>query len=370
MKKLFGFAILAMCMFSLTSCDEDEGSYVPKPMTVSSGAFIVNGGNIYNNIPGSLTYIDYAAQSEKQNVFSNVNGRTLGLTANDALVYGDKMYVVVSDENIVEVIDKNTMVSLKQIKTTDAMGEMEGITPRHIVAGYGFVYVSTYGGYVAKIDTVSLAVKEKYHVGSYPEGMAIEKGKLYVANSDYAQYKNPSLSYINLADCTIKDFKDDDIVNPVDVKVVNGALYVLDNGKYDASFNQVGAGIKKVVNGKVTHVAEATMMAVYGSKIYIINNPYGASSITYGIYDTTSGQVSIFPISEENKPFSPVAIGVDPVKGDVFITSYKKDPDTGYPHYSADGYVNMYKQDGTFVKKFNTGIYPIAVAFNVGVVYE
>lgn len=50
--------------------------------------------------------------------------------------------------------------------------------------------------------------------------------------------------------------------------------------------------------------------------------------------------------------------------------SLSKNPDTGYASYTTDGYVNMYKEDGTFVKMFSTGVGPNAIAFNTGVVYE
>lgn len=373
MKKLLSFAVLAMCMFSLISCDDDDnGNYEPKTIDVSSGAFIINAGNKSSQISGSITYIDYASMNAQQNVFSSANGRNLGITANDAIVYGSKMYIVVTGENTIEVVDKNTMTSIKQIKTTDddVLGSEKGNQPRHIIAGNKKVYISTYGGYVVEIDTTSLSKTNSYMAGSYPEGMALDGDKLYVANSDYSKGVNPSISCIDLNNGTTTDIKDDKIMNPVDISVINGVLYVLDWGYYDAAWNQLEAGVKKISNGIVTDVCEATSMAVYGSKIYVINNPYPTTTVTYSIYDLASGQSSTFPISEENKPFSPTAIKLDPISGNVFITSYSKDPDTGYANSKIDGYVNIYKPDGTFIKKLDTGVGPTAITFNVDVVYE
>ena len=112
-------------------------------------------------------------------------------------------------------------------------------------------------------------------------------------------------------------------------------------------------------------------MATDKKNIYVINAPYSYVSPvtpTYSVYNIASGEVKTF--ITDNLPFSPSAIGVDPVNGYVFITSYSKNPDTGYASYTTDGYVNMYKEDGTFVKMFSTGVGPNAIAFNTGVVYD
>ena len=44
------------------------------------------------------------------------NGRGLGDTAQDMIVYGDKMYITVSGENTIEVTDLHAK-SIKQIET-------------------------------------------------------------------------------------------------------------------------------------------------------------------------------------------------------------------------------------------------------------
>ena len=51
-----------------------------------------------------------------------------------------------------------TKQSIKQIKTTELLGNAEGAEPRHIIAGGGNVYFTTYGGYVAAVDTTSFAL--------------------------------------------------------------------------------------------------------------------------------------------------------------------------------------------------------------------
>lgn len=373
MRKQLSFAVLAMCCaISFISCnDDDDAPYVPKPVEISSGAFIVNSGNMSSQISSSITSVDYSAWNASQKVFQTANGRNLGATANDAIVYGDKMYIVVTDENTIEIVNKNTMLSVGTIKTETAMGSDKGTQPRRLAAGNGMVYVSTFAGYVAAIDTTTLAVKNTYQAGSYPEGLAVDGNMLYVANSDYSRGTNPSISYINLQDGSKTELKDPLITNPVGITVINGELYVLDSGMYDASYNQTDAGVRKITSDKkVTKIIDATMMAADKSDIYVVNAPFAMTPVipTFGVYNTVSGEEKTF--TGTSLPFSPSAIGVDPVNDYVFITSYSKDPDTGFAGYNIDGYMNVYKKDGTFFNTFATGVGPAAVTFNTGISYE
>ena len=191
-----------------------------------------------SQISGSITSIDYSTQTAAQKVFQAANGRNLGTTPNDALIYGDKMYIVVTGENTVEVVNKNTMVSVGTIKTTEVMGADKGETPRRLAAGNGKIYVSTFKGYVAAIDTASLNLDKIYQAGSYPEGIAIDGNMLYVANSSYGNGQNPSISYINLTDGSVTNLTDPLITNPVGISVIDGTLYVMDSGLYDSNYNQ------------------------------------------------------------------------------------------------------------------------------------
>lgn len=158
-KYLLGLAVLLMGTAVMTSCDPAEDYPETYLQVYSTGAYVVNAGNMGSNIESSLTAIDYASSTATQNVFKAANGRSLGNTANDGIVYGNKIYLAVDQSNTIEVIDKNTKKSIKQIKTTELLGNAEGAEPRHIIADGGKVYFTTYGGYVAAVDTTSFALQ-------------------------------------------------------------------------------------------------------------------------------------------------------------------------------------------------------------------
>ncbi len=377
MKKIYSTIItLSMCALALTSCKkDDDGSTTtpdptptPQPVAVTNGAFVINSGNMSSSINGGVTSYDYTTGATMLDAFKSANAREIGLTANDAVVYGSKMYIIVTGENTVEVVDKNTMKSIKQIKTTELMGEDKGKKPRHGIAYNGQVLVSTYDGFVAAIDTTNYSLKKTYTAGSYPEGLAILDSTLYVANSGNGKKINPSISKINIATGDTTLIVDSLITNPVSFAVVGSTLYYLDSGTYDAAWNQLGAGVRKIEGSKVSKVVDATMMAATGTKIYVCNAPYGsADAPTYGVYDTTAGTLTNFDCTEV---FSPAAIAADPVNGNLLVASLQKNPDTGYANYKGNGYVVVYGSDLNKKAQFTTGVGPTAIVFNTGVKYE
>ena len=393
MKKfLMSFAVLLAGTLSFTACGGDEDGIDPyeKPTPtpdptpdtnnkvvaedVCNGVFIVGSGNMKSGVSGNVSYLDFATGNTTVNMFEKTNGRKLGLTANDALVHGDKVYFFVTNENTIEVCDRKTLKSIQQIRTADLIGK-EGAQPRHGFAYNGNVYVSFFGdgsaanGIVAAIDTVKFAVGQKYAVGPSPEGVGIVNDVLYVANSDYGNGK-ASISRIDLKSGADNQLKHEDITNPCTMTVIDGALYVLDYGTYTADWSkQMNAGVRKITtDGKVEKVIDATFMGSDGKKIYVVNNPWGGNGTTYGVYDAATGKKT--DITYSVAPYSAAAISANPMTGDIYIASLNKSAEGDWADYVAPGYLNQYDANGKFVKKYDIGSGPVAIVFNVGKEYH
>ena len=367
----------------LTSClsDNDDDNNNTYPVIVSNGVYVVCGGNMSSNIEGSLTYYDYKTKAASQKVFQAKNGRGLGLTANDALVYGSKMYIVVDGEHSVEVVDAKTLQSIKRISMTELMGTERGVHPRHITCYDGMIYVSTYGasksaygedwsvttegnGYVAAIDTLTFSLKNTYTVGSFPEGLAAYNNRLYVCNSDYSACTKASISIIDLANKKeLEPYKNENIVNPTVIAVTGNGLYVLDMGNYADKAS--GMFFIDGYNSSCTRLFDASFVTFYDRYIYAVNAPYGAAKHDYIRYDIQSRQQNSFT---QDGVFSPCGVGVD-INGHVFVASYKKNPDTGKANYSGNGYVAEYDLTGAKVNEFDCGVGPNAIVFNTGIEY-
>lgn len=374
MKKfLLSFAVLMMGTFLFTACDDDDDNVKqPVAVDVSEGLFIVGSGNTRSNIDGNLTYINYANGTSTLNAFQKVNGKSLGKTANFALVYGQKLYIAVDGENTIWVCDKNTLKTIKQINTVELLGETNGISPRAMIGYNDQLLFSLYGngekGLVAAVDTVNFQLRATYPTGRYTDGITIAGNYLFAANSSYGDGTAPSITKCDLKTGNTQLLTGSDITNPMHMLTVGNDAYFLDYGEYDELWNQVGAGVRRVTqDGTVTRVIDGTAMCTDGKRIFTVNAPFGGSETTYLIYDTTTGQTKSWTPSDI---FSPAAIAADPVTGDIFVISYSKNEDTGYPGYNLPTYVNQYGADGSFKKRYDCGVGPISIVFNTGVKYE
>ena len=372
-KYLLGLAVLLMGTAVMTSCDPAEDNPETYLQVYSTGAYVVNSGNMGNKIESSLTAIDYASSTATQNVFKAANGRSLGNTANDGIVYGNKIYLAVDQSNTIEVIDKKTKQSIKQIKTTELLGNAEGAEPRHIIADGGKVYFTTYGGYVAAVDTTSFALQKKWQVGSYPEGLVFGNGNLYVANSNYGA-GGGNISCINLSNDNVETKNIEGVNNPTNIYCAVGRVYVLDNQYYDANWNAYGENALRVVlfdKGTSQKVADGnyavcvtpgttTRMNVAQPYFYVLNAPYGG---TPSVSFVASGSKDVQPVTLSEKPVSPCGIFADPLNGHIFVLSYKMG-DKGTPDYNGNGYVVEYDSTGQKQHEYETGVGSCAMFFD------
>ena len=376
-KYLLGLAVLLMGTAVMTSCSDDNDGPETYLQVYSTGAYVVNSGNMSSNIESSLTAIDYASSTATQNVFKTANGRSLGNIANDGIVYGDKIYLAVDQSNTIWVIDKNTKQSIKQIKTTELLGNAEGVEPRHISADGGKVYFTTYGGYVAAVDTTSFALQKKWQVGSYPEGLVIAHGNIYVANSNYGK-GGGNISCINLSNDNVETKNIEGVNNPTSIYYAAGLLYVLDNQYYDASWNAYGENTLRTVEfaqGKSQKVADGnyaacvtpgatttarTSVEEVRPYFFVLNAPFGGTP-SVSVLAAGSTQAQTMTLSE--MPVSPCGIFADPLNGHIFVLSYKMG-DKGTPDYNGNGYVVEYDSAGQKQHEYETGVGSCAMFFD------
>ena len=385
-KYILSFAMMVMGASLLTSClnDNDNNNNQPVKIPITTGLYVVNNGQ-WNKNNGSLTYFDYTTLKAQQ-LFSGVG--ELGDTPNDAYTKGDTIFIVVSTDNMIVAYNKKTNSVIDRISTTDEMGATEGYAPRHII-GYGDnIFFTTYGGYVARLDAKTLTVTDKAQVGSAPEGLTLGGTQaapvLYVCNSDYG-YGNASISKIPLASNgnlgKAETITDEKIMNPQDIVAIGDALYYIDYGHFTEDFKQLDAGLYCYQNGTVTTIVEnATGWGVgmvyqggyaVGYNFVTFSDPYGSEGEpTYNMYDTYYRSKRSITLKGDSghEIFSPAAIGIDPLSGNIVIASRAKDPDTGSASYTLPGYANIYNSEGNYIKgtNFQTGIEPHAIGFTIG----
>lgn len=178
-----------------TSCREDERIIPSTPNQVTPGVngtsvkgfFLLNEGNMGSN-KATLDYFDYETGIYHKNIYAERNPgvvQELGDVGNDIQIYGNKLYAIINCSHFVEVMNVETAKHITQISIPNC---------RYIVFKDKYAYVSSYAGpvkidpnarlgYVARVDTTTLTVKDTCVVGYQPEEMVIVGNKLYVANS-------------------------------------------------------------------------------------------------------------------------------------------------------------------------------------------
>lgn len=360
-------AIFSALSLSLASCgdDDDDPPFTTDPVegndsintpesrdTIPAGVFVINSGSFFSGVNGTLSFLDYSSNTLTDSLFVNVNGRTLGGTPNDIILYGSKLYIAVTEENRIEIVDAHTLHSLSYIEQKQ---------PRCLVAANGKVYASTYEGTVISVDTASLAkAATSKVVGERLEGITAMGDYIYVCNAYNIQ--NGTVNYntniVKLSASTLDKMKDINVtVNPTRIANDGNRLYVQSTGDYE----NVSSCIQQVFvdNDSIATLCSGTFMAILKGKIYSINSVYGQPS-EYLVYDIATGKTSQF--IDGSDIYSPCAIAADPVKDIIYISSYNEGA-YGSADYAGRGYIVAYSADGTKLGKYSAGVAPIAFAF-------
>ena len=315
--------------FGFSACSDDEnlpdnGGEEPTEST-TTGVYILNSGRMSSN-NSTLDYYDPLTQELTGDVFASVNGRGLGDTANDMLIYGSKMYIAVTNSNTIEVTDLNAK-SLATISPKDEGGQPQ--SPRYLTAYDGKVYASLFDGHVAAIDTASLEISQQIQVGPNPEQLCVSGGKLYVVNSGgYNEVQDSTVSVINPTTFSVEKTLTV-VVNPTQITADSeGYLYVVSNGNYAdirATLQRVNpeTGERTVI---VTNDQFSTTLV--DDKLYIITAESNASTdwqrvnTKYMIYDTRSATMETENfITDGTEVPSSYYISVSPTDHSIYVTS-------------------------------------------------
>lgn len=355
MKKLFYVCIAALMAAGITSCSDDDEPVVKNPdmPTVSRGAYVLTQGNWTTKVEGSLNVLDYATGVYSRNVFQSVNKRSLGATPQCGVVYGSKIYIGMLESKTIEIIDRTTFKSIKQIKLQNPD---QGTQPNSMATKDGKVYISMFDGYLARLDTLSQTIDASVKVGNNPDEIAIFRDRIYVPNSDGMNFpdygKTASVVTINpfKVEATI-----DVPLNPGKFMTDGSTLFLYARGNYDGI---PGAVYKFDSNYRYEKLFEATMAGIYGEYICYINKPFGVEAKS-GKYNITSGKITDIQLDEL---IDPTNMGVDPKTGNIIVSS---NADLEWDNYTRPGYLYEYDPDGKLIKRYDSGTGPACIFFNL-----
>lgn len=220
MNKFLYPALTATALLFLSGCSDSDDNFENIPSEDESlpgvvvsqeesdspyyKLFVLNEGKSGTN-NATLDFLRFSDGTYCRNTFSAMNPQiTLGLgdVGNDIKVYRNTVWIAVNNSGLIEVIKALNEKHIATITVPNC---------RNIAFHDGKAYVSSYAGAVYggndikgsvyMIDIASMSVTNKIEVGYQPEGLAVNNGKLYVANGGgfHSGYDN-TVSVIDLSE--------------------------------------------------------------------------------------------------------------------------------------------------------------------------
>jgi len=365
MKRPF-LKILPLLLITL-ACD-------PEPVLLEQSQVIADAGHtgvyvlsegLFNQNNSTLSWIDFttgqadswtSATGRSFDAFEKVNGRRIGDTANDLLLYGSRLYIAVSESSTIEILDASTCSSLKQIPLS-----RDGIAsqPRRMTAQGGFVYVCCFDGTVTRIDTLTMRADATVQVGRNPDGICHANGKLYVSNSGGLDTQNPdntvsvidTNTFTETKRITVRSNPGSIYADGTDVYVVSRGIFDYGTMDYDSRLHQIDTQTDQVT---ATYDIPILNMDIVDGKAWFYG--YGAGG-TIQILDLSTGQIldSDF-ITDGTHVECPYSIKVEPTTRKVYICDALD--------YVTPGSLLCFSPDGRLLYRVQgIGINPNTVAF-------
>jgi YVTN family beta-propeller protein len=363
LRKFFWLSLCFLTVWTITACSEDNGGIDNgggdiEDVDPSERIFILYEGNMNGNDAGMDMYSPTGGENEASlfigNVYMSQNGEGLGDTGQDMIAHGDYLYASITGSYIlVKMTDAAKKVATVHFDADDGQ-------PRYLAAKDGKVYVTLYGGYVAKIDAATFQIEGKVRVGSNPEGIVECDGKLYVCNSGWG-YDN-TLSVIDLA--TFEVEKTVEVAaNPNEIVASEGKIFVMSYGAAYPDPFDYQVQMYDPATEEVTRLANATKLAEYNGKVFIVYsdtdwNTYTTTN-TFATYDVQKNELVTGPfLSEMPDALNKNAIymlDIDPRNGDFYLS---------VSDYVSNGTIYRFNNEGKLIDTMNSyGLNPTKTVF-------
>lgn len=243
--KLNKLTLLALALgLTFTSCSNDDDSTPSAPILgdYENGILISNEGN-FNTGNASVSFVSNDYLTVENNIFSNVNNRPLGDTAQSMAFSGDLAYIILNNSSKIEVVNRNTFISVTTISDI--------VNPRYMTVSNGKGYITAWGDFndttddtVVVIDLSTNTIIERIAVPHMPNQIAVFNNNIYVGVGIFDL--NDKLTIINSITDTVTTTLT--IGGNPNALVFNnsGELYVLTGGYSSFSGNETAGKLMKI----------------------------------------------------------------------------------------------------------------------------
>lgn len=369
--------IAAVVLAALAGCRKEDMIEKPvespvEPPTETGqvmGFYLLNEGNMGSN-KSTLDYFDATTGVYRRNIFADANPtvpKELGDVGNDLKIYGSRLYAVINCSNKVEVMDAASCRRIGQINIPNC---------RFIAFNGRYAYVTSYAGpvvitpdykqigYVAKVDTATMAVVDTVHVGFQPDQLAVAGGKIYVANSGgymVPNYEN-HVSVIDIATFT----RERDIEVAINLEHVvadsHGCIWISSRGDYYDVAPKLFC--YDTVTDRIIAEIEVAVGSVWldSDKLFIVGSGWRQASMSrtasYAVVDVVSRtKISDGFITDgtDKKIKIPYGVAVNPDTKEIYVTDAR--------NYVNPGDIYCFSPSGELKWSAVTGDIPAHFAF-------
>jgi len=304
----------ALAALALGACSEEDQPVRCAAPGETPALFVVN------TLAETLTRYDIVSHTATCHT-ATLGPANANAVPNAAVVSGDRLFVVESGTNSVEVF---ALPGLSRLATVD-LGA--GSNPYGIALGDGAVFVTNWvAGDLARIDLATLGVTARSAAGTAPQGVAVAAGRVFVANTGYAGASGYLRGAVTVHDAVTAAAEETLYVgtNPQVVFADStGTLNVLCTGDYVTSHGRVffiDPAVPAVVDSLELGGSPGLATLAQSGKVYVTGYFDGLL-----LYDAVARSVL-------RGPASPVASGVgfsgmafDPVEGRLYVASFEED---------------------------------------------
>jgi YVTN family beta-propeller protein len=338
---------ITILIFSLVtiSCTKNSPGASGSFLT-GSGVFIINEGNFkWGN--GSLSFYSFDSARVYNDLFLNINSRPLGDVPNSMIINGYTAYVVVNNSGKIEVVNRNTLVSVATITKL--------ISPRNMaVVGESKAYVSSmYSDSLAIVNLKDNSISGYINLRRTSETIIISGNKAFISE------------WVGGNEIMVINTTNDKVIDSIKVGMEpesmvldkNKTLWVLCNGGWTRNnYAELHA-----IN-TVTNLTEKKLIFPYKTASPTCLQIDGKGETLYylesGVRKMSINDVSLPSnaiITESGNYF--YKIGINPYNSDIFITDAVD--------YQQNGYVMFFKNNGTLIDKFRAGVIPGYICFKI-----
>jgi len=367
-QNLLKSALVIIVCLTISSYRKTEMATAGTPLP--PGLFILNderdlGGPPYYSA-SMLSFYNFGARKVTPDQYVAVNGKTLGYTGNDLEIYGSKMYFVLANSSVVDIVNVKTGRLIKEVSVLDPTTQPPSYRyPRNIAFYKGNAYMSCQDGTVEVMDTIDFSVNAKITLPGtyYLEGLLIQNGKLYVADSGIGTRVSNMISVIDLQ--SNKEIKRISVIPyPVSLAADSyGNIYVL-SGRTDnwQQFN-VSTGGLTIIDSKTDSVKSPPVPSVYPARRSIpitVNGDlvyYTAGDNKIAVYNAkTQTPVRDSFVTDGTKIDSPYSLCANPATGEVYVADAKESS-----FGASNGVVDVFDKTGKLEYCFTTGVNPVKI---------